>query len=241
MISKCPGQDTRFWKPNDVYTVGCPKCGKPVEFFKDDIRRRCKKCAHMFINPKLNLGCARWCQYADQCVGAIDKEEFKEIIILAMKEHLEGDQKRIENALKVLEFAEKILEKEDGNPKVVIAAGMLYDIGLHEVGKESERAKESDQKKDNLPTVRGILERSGSKAEVIEEICQIIENYHRPEKIDNLNGKIVYDSVRLVNLKGKYDTEDKENLKKIINEGFYTATGKKTAEEVYCNTILYPA
>ncbi len=218
MISKCPGQDTQFWKPNDVYNVECPKCGNSVEFFKDDIRRRCQKCGHMFINPKLNLGCARWCQFADQCVGAIGKEEFKEIIILAMKEHLGDDTERIENALKVGRFAEDILEKEEGNPKVVIAAAILYDIGLHEVGKKPERAKKSNQEKDSLPIVRGILERSGSKDEVIKEVCQIIESHHHPEKIDNLDGKIVYDGVRLFNLKGKYDIDDKEGLKKIINE-----------------------
>ena len=202
MISKCPGQDTQFWKPNDVYNVECPKCGNSVEFFKDDIRRRCQKCGHMFINPKLNLGCARWCQFADQCVGAMGKEEFKEIIILAMKEHLGGDTERIEKALKVGRFAEDILEKEEGNPKVVIAAAILYDIGVHEVGKKPERAKKSNQEKDNLPIVRGILERSGSKDEVIEEVCQIIESHHHPEKIDNLNGKIVYDAVRLGDFRG---------------------------------------
>ena len=233
MISKCPGQDTRFWKPNDVYTVECPKCGKPVEFFKDDIRRRCKKCGHMFINPKLNLGCARWCQFADQCVGAIGKEEFKEIITLAIKEHLGGDTERIENALKVGRFAEDILEKEEGNPKVVIAAAILYDIGLHEVREKSKRAKESNQEKDSLPIVRGILERSGSKDEVIEEVCQIIESHHHPEKIDTLNSKTVYDAERLAHLRDEYDIEDKEGLKKIINEGFFTTAGKKMAEGLY--------
>jgi len=202
MISKCPGQDTQFRKPNDVYNVECPKCGNSVEFFKDDIRRRCQKCGHMFINPKLNLGCARRCQLADQCVGAMGKEEFKEIIILAMKEHLGGDTERIENALEVGRFAEDILEKEEGNPKGMIAAAILYDIGVHEVGKKPERAKKSNQEKDNLPIVRGILERSGSKDEVIEEVCQIIESHHHPEKIDNLNGKIVYDAVRLGDFRG---------------------------------------
>jgi len=233
MINKCPGQDTRFWKPNDVYNVECPKCGKAVEFFKDDIRRRCQKCGHMFINPKLNLGCARWCQYADQCVGAIGKEEFKEIITLAMKERCRGDKETIDSALKVLRFVEDILEHEEGNPKVVIAAGILYDIGLHEVGKEPEKAKKSDQEKDNLPTVRGILERSGSEPEIIEEVCQIIENHHHPENTNTVNGKIVYDAVRLAKIGLTYDTEDKENLKKIINEGFFTTTGKRAAEELY--------
>ena len=233
MITKCPGQDTRFWKPNDVYSVECPKCGQPVEFFKDDIRRRCQKCGHMFINPKLNLGCARWCQYADQCVGVIGKEEFKEIVTLAMKEHCSGDKERIDNALKILRFVEDILEHEEGNPKVVIAAGILYDIGLQEIEKKPESIKKSDQENNNLPYVRGILERSGSKTEIIEEVCQIIENHQHPENINTLNGNIVYDAVRLVNEGLTSDTEDKENLKKIINEGFFTATGKRIAEELY--------
>jgi hypothetical protein len=217
MITKCPGQDTRFWKPNDVYNVECPQCGKPVEFFKDDIRRRCKECGHMFINPKLNLGCARWCQYADQCVGAIGKEEFEEI----------------DNALKVLRFVEDILEHEEGNPKIVIAAGILYDIGLQEIGKKPERAKKSDQEKDTLPIVRGILERAGSKPEIIEEVCQIIKNHHHPENVYTLDGKIVYDAVRLARAGTSYDTKDKENLKKILHEDFFTTTGKRLAEELY--------
>jgi hypothetical protein len=233
MISKCPGQDTQFWKPDDIYSVECPKCGQPVEFFKDDIRRRCKKCGHMFINPKLNLGCARWCQYADQCVGAIGKEEFKGIITSAMTEYFDGDQKRIDNALKFLEFAGRILEKEEGNPKVVIAAAILYDIGVHEAEREPGRIKGSDQEKDSLPTVRSILERSGSKKDIIEEVCQIIESHNYPEKIDTLNSKIVYDAFRLFNLRDKYYNKDKEELKKIINKIFLTRTGKKIAEEIF--------
>lgn len=233
MITKCPGQDTRFWKPNDVYTVECPKCSKPVEFFKDDIRRRCKECGNMFINPKLNLGCSQWCQYADQCIGAIGKEEFKEIITVAIKEHCSGDKDRIDNALKILRFVEDILEHEEGNPKVVIAAGLLYYIGLQEMEKKHERAKESDQDKDALPTVRDILERSGSKPEIIDEVCHIIENHNHPENSNTLNGKIVYDAVKLANEGLAYDTKDKEKLKKIINEGFFTATGKRVAEELY--------
>ncbi|TET92627.1 MAG: HD domain-containing protein [Desulfobacteraceae bacterium] len=238
MISKCPGQDTRFWKPDDVYSVECPKCGQPVEFFKDDIRRRCKKCGHMFINPRLNLGCARWCQYADQCVGAIGKEEFKEIITLAMKEYFEGDQERIDNALKVLRFAEDILEKEEGNPKVVIAAALLHDIGIHEVEKKPERAKESNQEKDRLPIVRGILEKSGSKKEVTEEVRQIIESHQYPKKIDTLNSKIVYDAVQLVNFRGEKDVEDKGKKKKIIKKVLLTPAGKKIAEEIYNLNIV---
>lgn len=65
----CPGQDTQFWKPGDIFEIVCPACGAKVEFFKDDAKRRCPGCGHQFPNPKLNLGCAKWCKFADKCLG----------------------------------------------------------------------------------------------------------------------------------------------------------------------------
>jgi len=67
---KCPGQDTRYWKKGDIFDVRCPKCGQDVEFFKDDVRRRCQ-CGQVIVNPKLDLACAEWCQYAEKCVAGL--------------------------------------------------------------------------------------------------------------------------------------------------------------------------
>lgn len=233
MINKCPGQDTQFWKPNDIYNVDCPQCGKSVEFFKDDISRRCEKCGHTLFNPKLNLGCARWCQFAEQCVGAIGKDEFKEILTLAMKEYYGDDKGRIDKALKVLRTAEDILERENGNAKVVIAASILYDIGVHDLEKNFETDKESDQEKYNLPSVQNILERSGSKKKLIDEVCHIIGNHRHPEKFNTSNANIVYDAIHIVNFKDEKTFENTKRLKRIINQGFFTATGKEIAKQAY--------
>ena len=65
---KCPGQDTRNWKPGDIFEVECPNCGATVEFFKDEVVRKCK-CGVRIKNPRLDIGCAEWCQYADQCLS----------------------------------------------------------------------------------------------------------------------------------------------------------------------------
>jgi hypothetical protein len=72
----CPGQDTRFWKPDDIFEIVCPSCGAKVEFFKDDANRRCPGCGRGFPNPKLNEGCAKWCKFADKCLGL--NGEFRE-------------------------------------------------------------------------------------------------------------------------------------------------------------------
>jgi hypothetical protein len=66
---RCPGQDQRFWKPEDIFNVECPGCGKNVEFFKDEPKMKCRNCGQMVINPKIDLGCAQWCQCAKQCLG----------------------------------------------------------------------------------------------------------------------------------------------------------------------------
>lgn len=71
---KCPGQDSRFWKQEDIYEVSCPECGQDVEFFKDDTSRKCTYCGHRFPNPQMDLGCAAYCQFAEQCLGTLPAE-----------------------------------------------------------------------------------------------------------------------------------------------------------------------
>ena len=68
---KCPGQDNRNWKPEDVFEVPCPACGASIEFFKIDTSRRCHRCGYRFKNPRLDLGCAQWCPAARECLASL--------------------------------------------------------------------------------------------------------------------------------------------------------------------------
>jgi hypothetical protein len=72
---RCPGQDQRFWKPGDIFEVECPGCGRTIEFFKDEPKLKCRNCGQMVINPKLDLGCAQWCKYAEQCLDIMRKPD----------------------------------------------------------------------------------------------------------------------------------------------------------------------
>ena len=72
---KCPGQDTRFWKPEDVCEVKCPGCGTDLEFWKDEPFRQCPKCRGRVRNPKIDIGCAEWCQYAEKCLGYVPAKD----------------------------------------------------------------------------------------------------------------------------------------------------------------------
>ena len=66
---RCPGQDQRYWKPGDIFFAGCQWCGEEVEFWKDEPVRVCAKCKREVRNPRMDLGCAKWCKEADKCLG----------------------------------------------------------------------------------------------------------------------------------------------------------------------------
>ena len=73
-VMKCPGQDTRYWKPGDIFEVDCPECGNRVEFFKDEATRKCRQCRHTVVNPRMDFGCAAYCKYAADCLGELGPE-----------------------------------------------------------------------------------------------------------------------------------------------------------------------
>ncbi len=66
---RCPGQDMRKWKPEDIFDVRCQACEREIEFWKDEPVRECPGCGLEARNPRMDLGCAEWCASAEKCVG----------------------------------------------------------------------------------------------------------------------------------------------------------------------------
>jgi len=64
---RCPGQDTRYWKPEDIFFGKCPFCGAEIEFWKDEPVRPCPGCGREVSNPKIDAGCGKWCSHSDEC------------------------------------------------------------------------------------------------------------------------------------------------------------------------------
>lgn len=69
-MSKCPGQDSQQWGFDAIFDVSCPKCHASLEFFKDEVKHRCKSCGEIVFNERMDLGCAKWCPSAASCVGS---------------------------------------------------------------------------------------------------------------------------------------------------------------------------
>jgi hypothetical protein len=171
---KCPGQDTRFWKPGDIFVAECPKCGAEIEFFKDDTRRRCAWCGHMFYNPKIELGCAEWCQYAEKCVPDLVRakkaaQTFKELLAEMVKSHLEGDPAAWDRTAKAMEYAQELLKAEGGDPKVVLATVLLHRV---EPARAREFLTELETEPEITEAVLELLAGQGAERDLNRQLFQ---------------------------------------------------------------------
>lgn len=237
-MPKCPGRDQRFWKPDDIFEVSCPECGGQVEFWKDEPRIKCPKCKNQVANPKLDMGCAEWCQYAKECLGITGKDSkiLCNSLIEEMRKVFADDQKRISHALNVLKYSSMIQLVEGGDPLVVKAAAILHDIGIHEAEKKHGSAAGNFQEIEGPPIAEAILRKHGVDADIIEHICKIIANHHSARDIDSLEFRIIWDADRLVNIPDEFADADKEKMERIIERTFKTTKGRQLAIELFTQT-----
>lgn len=240
---KCPGQDSRFWKPDDIFQAKCPECGAEVEFFKDDTARLCKKCGRRFMNPKMDFGCASYCKYADQCLGDLSPELlkerenlFKDRVAMEMKNYFGTDFKRISHADRVARYAKEIGTGEGGDMAVVLTAAYLHDIGIKQAEARFQSSAAKYQEELGPPIARDILEKLGASPDLIEEVCDIIGHHHHPRSTETVNFRSLYDADLITNLQEKYQDSppDEARMEALIaSDAFLTESGRVLAKGVF--------
>jgi CRISPR/Cas system-associated endonuclease Cas3-HD len=239
---KCPGQDSRYWKPGSIFEANCPQCGQEMEFFKDETTRRCRKCGYRYLNPKMDFGCASYCQYAEQCLGDLppeliaQKEDLlKDRVAIEMKQYFGKDFRRIGHATKVARYAEQIGKEEKGNLAIILPAAYLHDIGIKEAERIYQNTAARYQEELGPPIAREILIKLGAKEEVIEEVCDIVGHHHHPREEETINYKALYDADLIVNLEEtqKETPSSSERMAQILEKSFLSESGRKLAREVF--------
>ena len=240
--TKRPGQDTMFWKPGDIYDVECARCGNELEFFKDEASRRCPKCGNKVSNPKFTLGCAQWCEHAEECLGYDPKkqgegaesgETLVQEAIEAMRREFAGDDKRIDHALAVLSHAEDIMKAEGGDPKVVLTASILHDIGIKEAEKKHGSAAPKYQELEGPAIAKRILREIGLPEAAVSDVVEIVGAHHSARCRDTVEFRTVWDADHLVNLPEEHPELEGEKLERFIEKTFRTETGKQKARKLF--------
>ncbi len=237
---KCPGQDTQYWKPDDIFDLPCPVCDTAVEFLKTDGRRKCPNCGYTLRNTRLELGCAQWCAYAEECLGFVPEKVSPDIergpivdrLIVAMKSEFGTDYKRIAHALQVFEYAQELLRVEDGDTRIVSAAALLHDIGIQEAERKHGSSAPRYQEIEGPPLARRIMEEIGLDESTIEHVCRIVGSHHSGKDIDTPEFRIIWDADWLVNLPEELNSEDCKPPADTIEGIFKTGSGKKKAYEL---------
>jgi hypothetical protein len=223
-VQKCPGQDRRYWTPEDISEVDCPVCGGQVELWKDQGVTKCPKCGFPVRNPKVELGCAQWCAFATECIGYDPgtedaRKSIRERLLLVMQEKLSNDEERIYHTLRVLAWAEKLLSELGGSPVVVKAA-----VILHELGARSGR-KQYLQVEDVLGDLE--LERN-----TIEEVDEILARFSRDENLESAEFKIFRDAHLLAELQEELDTSSPVVSVDRVTSMLSTKLAKKLADDM---------
>lgn len=239
---KCPGQDSRYWQSNAIFETTCSKCGAPVEFFKDDTTRKCERCGHRMMNPKMDFGCASYCEYAEQCLGSLPpelvarKEDLlKDRVAVEMKRYFKSDFKRIGHAMRVARHGEAIGRAEGGNLSVILCAAYLHDIGIHEAERKYHSTAAKYQEAEGPAIAREILTKLSANEALITEVVDIVGHHHHPREVETTNFKVLYDADLITNLEEKHKETpiSVERLESIIEKSFLTESGRGEAKKTF--------
>lgn len=238
-ISNCPGaKGFRQPQPEDMK---CSSCGETIEIWTDEIQANCPKCSTKVMRELEGATCLDWCKYAKECVGDQTYVKYmknkaitlKQKLIKELEDYFGNDQKRINHANKVMDYAEELLKKEGGDWHIVIPASILHDVGIKVAEEKHGSSAGNYQEKEGPAVARKILLKLEFKKEDIDEICEIVAHHHTPGKVDTQNFKILYDSDWLVNFKDEVSLTDREKLEKMIDKIFLTVAGKEMARKIY--------
>jgi hypothetical protein len=157
----------------------------------------------------------------------------KDILIQKMKEVFGDDRKRIDHALAVLGYAERIQAVEGGDETVVTSAAILHDIGIHQAEQKYSSTAGKYQEIEGPPIAEKILNGEGVDSERIGHICKIIANHHSAKNIDTLEFRVIWDADWLVNIPDECGKMSLDRLKGFIGRIFKTNTGRQIAKELY--------
>lgn len=217
---KCPGQDTQYWKPGAIYEVTCPQCGGVVEFFKDDTARKCGHCGHRFVNPKMDFGCAAYCQYAAECLGTLPaeviagrEELLKDRVAVEMKRFYRSDFKKIGQASRTARYAEAIAKEAGGNIARVLMAAYLR--GMRDADAQS------------------ILEKLGAPPPLIQGVLSLTAADDAAPVASELDAKILADAYRITLLEERHKVSplSPQEIELETENGFHTANAVKIARK----------
>jgi hypothetical protein len=234
-IPRCPGQDMRFWKPKDIFEVRCPYCDKAIEFWKDEPFRYCADCGNRVNNPRIDLGCAKWCKFAQVCLGTLSDELVATVPVVErlaalLEKRLVDQPTRLKRAREVLTLAEMLLTDERGEPCIVKSAALLLGVLIAEDGEVLSAFFPEDTFLNDFYSRKTILEQAGIEPSIADEICALVEAIIADKIQETPEFDMVWDAVQLKRISLIHDSGTFSIDQVAITDTLRTRSGKRMAE-----------
>jgi hypothetical protein len=237
---RCPGQDRRYWTEDAVFEVPCPKCDRAVEFFKDESSGRCTNCGYRFSNPRVSFDCARWCAFAEECLGWAARREsplrpgegaLAARLIRTVIDRFQTDRPRLAQALAAFRHAKGLLAAEGGDPRIVLAAALLLEIEADPPGHVPESQQQRSGPTHGPSAAGWILQEVGLDEDTIACVCHVIDSHRAGKELDTVEFKIACDCHALAKLATGRPGGDPEVLRE-VGSRLKTGTGKALLERI---------
>lgn len=161
---------------------------------------------------------------------------YQDRYIEELKRHFEADQRRINHAMKVWDFAEKIMAGEivdDLTRKIVTITALLHDAGIKVAEQKYNSSAGVYQEIEGPPIVTEIMVRHNEPESIIQRVTYIVGGHHTPAKNNGLDFQIIWEADLLVNIEEDGLNGDAETVRNIIAHNFCTVTGTRLAKELY--------
>ncbi len=168
--------------------------------------------------------------------GSTIVTEDKLLYIKKMQNYFASDERRINHALNVLDYAEQIMDNEDVNnfeKRVITITAILHDIGVKMAETKYGLANPRLQEIEGPPVAQVIMAEVGEQEDIVARVKYIIGGHHTAAKINGLDFQIIWESDLLVNLAKENWNLDRAKLENIVNKHFKTSTGIRIARKKY--------
>lgn len=166
-----------------------------------------------------------------------DKSDYyRDMYIEELKNHFGPDQRRVNHALKVLSYAEKIMEGEgvdEAMRNVVTITALLHDVGIKAAEQKYNSSAGVYQEIEGPPIVTEIMARHNEPEEIIRRVAYIVGGHHTSAKNNGLDFQIIWEADLIVNIGEEGLADNTERVTSIIAKNFRTSTGIRVARELY--------
>lgn len=162
---------------------------------------------------------------------------FLDQVRAAMMSYFALDQRRIDHALQVADYALQLLPYIDADPVLTLTAAYLHDIGIPEAERKHGSSAGHWQELEGPPVARMLLSGLAAESCFMESVAEIVGKHHTFAAIDSAEFRILWDADALVNFAGVLTGKTRQQGENILQKHMVTEAGFRLARQLFLKDL----